>query len=101
MKYYVIADSDTVLGFRYIGVRGEEVTNAEQARAALSRAEADPAVGVVIITDTIAQAIRPEVNRVRFGTPRPLVVEIPGRGGAATGRQTLLEMIREAVGIRI
>ena len=101
MKYFVIADCDTVLGFRYVGVRGREVATAEEARVALAQAEADSTIGVVILTEAVAELIRPEVNRIRFGVPRPLVVEIPGREGPRAGKLSLLDLIREAVGIRV
>lgn len=101
MTFFVIADTETVLAFRSIGVYGQEVDTAQEARAALEAAARDSAVGVVIITDVIAQAIRAEVNRIRFEQPRPLVVEIPSREGPLPGRPSLVDLIREAVGIRV
>jgi V/A-type H+-transporting ATPase subunit F len=99
--YYVIGDEDTVLGFRYGGVPGEVVSNTQEARQALARAVAQRRARILILTDLIAETIRDEVNAVRATTAWPLVVEIPGPAGPLPGKRTLLELIREAVGVRI
>jgi V/A-type H+-transporting ATPase subunit F len=101
LAYYVIGDEDTVLGFRYAGVSGEVVTNTEEARQAFSRAAAERRDRILVLTDVIAETIRGEVNAVRAAAAWPLVVEVPGPTGPMAGKQTLLELIQEAVGVRI
>jgi len=101
MRYHVIGEEDTVLGFRYDGVSGEIVRTADETRAALERAARLGDVAVLIITDTIADLVRGEVNRLRFDFELPLVVEVPGPGGPSPQRKDLLALIREAVGIRV
>ena len=101
MRYYVIGDEDTVLGFRYAGIQGDLVESAQEARDALGRATRQPDIGIVIITDLVADLIRAEVNAVRFGGKLPLLVEVPGPRGPSPKRQDLLALIREAVGIRV
>ena len=101
MRYHVIGDEDTVLGFRFAGIPGEQVETPDEARAALERAVAMPDIGILILTDTVADTIRDEVNAVRFRRPRPLVVEVPSPAGPSPKRQDLLALIREAVGIRV
>jgi len=101
MKYFVIADEDTVLGFRYAGVDGKAVRSAEEAREVFRRACSQRQIGIILIQDSIAQSIREEVNRVRFEAKIPLVVEIPGPEGTIKGRPTLKQLIQEAVGIRV
>jgi V/A-type H+-transporting ATPase subunit F len=101
LAYYVVGDEDTVLGFRYGGVPGEVVTNTEEAREAFARAVAERRARILILTDVIAETIRDEVNAVRAAAVWPLVVEIPGPTGPMPGKRTLLELIQEAVGVRI
>lgn len=115
LAYYVIADEDTVLGFRYAGVTGEAVASARQARAAFQRAVQQRRARILILTEVVAETIRDEVNAVRTGkhallsapgdrratSPAPLVVEIPGPTGPMPGKRTLLELIQEAVGVRV
>jgi V/A-type H+-transporting ATPase subunit F len=101
MRYHVIGDEDTVLGFRYAGVPGEIVHSPEEARAALDRANRAPDMAIIIITDVIADQIRDAVNAVRFDYVLPLVVEVPSAAGPSPQRRDLLTLIREAVGIHV
>jgi V/A-type H+-transporting ATPase subunit F len=101
MRYHVIGDEDTVLGFRYAGIPGEIVTDAASAHEAFERIRHLPDVAIIIITDVIADLIRAEVNAERFDRVLPLVVEVPGPSGPSPQRRDLLSLIREAVGIRV
>lgn len=101
MHYYVIGDEDTVLGFRFAGVPGEVVATASEAHDALQRVLRAGNVKILIMTETIADLIRPEVNAVRFDFVLPLLVEVPGPGGPSPARKDLLALIREAVGIKV
>jgi vacuolar-type H+-ATPase subunit F/Vma7 len=56
---------------------------------------------VVIVTDAVAAGMRAEVDALRAGQPRPLVVEIPGPAGPMRGRKTLHDFVQEAIGIRL
>jgi len=100
MSYYVIADEDTVLGFRYAGVPGEAVESTAQAREAFTRACSSGRHDIVILTEEISNSIRDDVNQIRFEVQTPIVVEIPGVRGPLPDRPDLLKLIREAVGLR-
>ena len=86
MSYYVIADEDTVIGFRYAGVPGEVVESPQQARAAFERACRSGRHDIIVLTGEIAQSIREEVNHIRFEVQEPVVVEIPGASGPLPDR---------------
>jgi V/A-type H+-transporting ATPase subunit F len=101
MSYYVIADEDTVLGFRYAGVPGEVVEGPDQAREAFARACKSGQYGILLLTEAVAEGIRAEVNHIRFDVQRPVVVEIPGPAGPSPKREDLLKLIQEAVGLRL
>jgi len=101
MKFYCIADADTVRGFRLAGVAGEAVESDAEASDALARAARRPDLGIVILTDEVAAGIRDEVDAHRSARARPLVVEVPGPGGRMPGRKTLRQFVQEAAGIRI
>ena len=100
-EVFVIGDTDTVLGFAHAGVPGEVVEEPEEARRAFAGVVEAGEVKLLIITEGVAERIRQEVNRVRFGARMPVIVEIPGPEGPLPGRRTLMELIREAVGIRV
>ena len=101
MKFYCIADEDTVRGFRLAGIAGQVVANALQAALALEAAAARADVGIIILTGKIAGGIRDQVDTMRLARTRPLIVEIPGPEGPGTGRKSLREFVQEAVGIRV
>lgn len=101
MKFYCIADEDTVRGFQLAGIEGQTVTSAPEAAAAVAAATAQPDCAVLILTVAVADTIRPQVERIRFETSRPVIVEVPGPAGLPPGRKSLRQLALEAVGIRI
>ena len=100
MECFVIADEDTVLGFRYAGVEGRSVRTPEEARTALAERVEAARAGLIITTDEIARALSDEIQRLRFQSHAPLIVQVPGPGGPEADRPDLMGLIREAVGIR-
>ncbi len=101
MSFYVIADEDTVLGFRYAGVSGAAASDAESARAALAAAIASRKYDPIILTEPVADLMRDEVTRVRFDAHGPVIVQIPGPKGPSPSRQDLMKLIQEAVGLKL
>lgn len=83
VKFYCIADKDTVRGFALAGVAGTAVADAKAAAEALARAAAQKECGVIIITESAASLIRAQVDAMRLEVSRPLIAEIPGGGGSA------------------
>lgn len=83
MKFYCVADKDTVRGFALAGVDGMAVADAKSAAAALARAAAQKECGVIIITESAAALIRAQVDAMRLEVSRPLIAEIPGGVGSA------------------
>ena len=101
MRFYVIADEHTVTGFKLVGLEGEVVENADEAREALQKAFSSPDIGIVVITEKIAASIREDVERFMFGHSFPLIIEIPDRTGPMEDRLSIRQMVRSAVGINI
>ena len=98
---FVIGDTDTVIGFGYAGVPGTVVTTADEARNAFDQVRREHQVKILIITESAASLIREEVDRERFDAVMPVVVEVPGPEGPHPDRRTLMELIRQAIGIGI
>ena len=101
MKFFVIGDRETVLGFRLVGVEGTIATLRADALAALKEAVEEKSVGVVLITERVAAEIRDEVEARLYGFGFPLVLEIPDSSGPAPERPKIEEVVRKAVGISI
>jgi V/A-type H+-transporting ATPase subunit F len=122
MDYYFIGDSELVTAFRFIGIDGTAASNAETARAAflritrgwdetaaavlpLANAGAHAAGGegcrVLILTEEAADWLGDTLTQWQLSGEYPLIVEIPGTLGRQSGRKTLVDSIREAVGIHV
>ena len=101
MKYSVIGDEDTVLGFGIVGVSGTVAANAEEAQRAFDAILEDKETSIIIITEPVADMIRPVVNKYLFTESFPLIVEIPDRHGRDTSRPGIKEQVNTAIGIKL
>ena len=101
MKYFIIGDEDAVLGFGMVGVKGKTAVNRSQAEEAFKMALTDKEVGIVIITERIAELIRPHVDQFIFSEKFPLIVEVPDRKGPMAGKPTLRKMVNDGIGIKL
>jgi V/A-type H+-transporting ATPase subunit F len=100
MGFFVIGDEDTVLGFRHAGVQGRVVQDSKEAAEVLDDVFQAGDQSIIIITEKLAESIRSHITDLRFGTALPLIVEIPGPEGPSEASPDLMEMIRDAVGIK-
>jgi len=101
MRYFVIGDEDTVLGFQLAGVEGKAVGNPEEAGEAFDSALANHDFGIVIITERVAELIRDRVDSFIFTEAFPLILEIPDRVGKLDGKPDLRQMVNSAIGINL
>ncbi len=101
MKFFVIGDEDTVVGFRLVGVGGVACSTAEEATHALQAALKNKEIGVILITEEIASQMRDEVEARLYGMGFPLVLEIPDRRGPSPQRLRIEDVVRRAIGIAI
>ena len=100
MKIFVIADEDTVIGFSLAGVQGMIVTTEEETRNAFDQIIQMDDVGVLLITERVAQMIRQKVDNWIIGRGQPLIVEIPDSQGPLEGRRTPHEFVKSAIGVK-
>jgi V/A-type H+-transporting ATPase subunit F len=101
MKPLVIGNQDAVWGFALAGVRGQIVTTADELNHALDAALADREVGIVLVTEDVANLARQQVDTLMVRSSTPLVVEIPGPEGPSPDRPPLSEVIRRTIGVKI
>jgi V/A-type H+-transporting ATPase subunit F len=101
MKYSIIGDEDTVLGFGVVGVSGKVATNAEEAQRAFEDLLHDKETSIIIITERVANLMRATVDRYLFTENFPLIVEIPDRHGPVPDRPGIKEMVNTAIGLKI
>lgn len=102
MKFFLISNSrDTLTGLRMAGIEGVLCRGAEEVRAAMARAAADPQVAVILITSPLARLCRREVDDWKLTRSTPLITAIPDRQVGGDGREDILRYVREAVGINL
>ena len=101
MKYFVIGDEDTVLGFGLVGIKGFVVKNETEAECSFKEAIKDKDLGIIIITEKVAELIRPLVDAYLFTYNFPLIVEIPDRSGKMEGKPGIRQLVNEAIGVKL
>jgi V/A-type H+-transporting ATPase subunit F len=102
---FVIAEEEIVLAFRLAGVDGHAASGREEALAAFRKATGElsggEAVKVLVLTEEVSDLLAEEVKAWQFSGAYPLIVEVPGQGPRATGRKSIVDAVREAVGVMI
>ena len=101
MKFYVIGDEDTVLGFRLAGIEGKVVSSAEAVLEALEKVFKIEDMGVIIIPERLAVKVRKQIDQYIYKTTFPLIIEVPDRLGPMEGRGSVRDLIRKAVGVNL
>ncbi len=101
MAFYVIGSDELILGFRFVGVPGAAAHTREEALAAFREATKSKDILVLVVTERVASLIPEEVMAWQLAGTYPLIVEIPGIAGHMPDRKSLIDSIREAVGIHV
>ena len=101
MKYFVIGDEDTVLGFSLVGVEGIKAKTLTEVKNAFNTALGDNDYGIILITDRCADLIREDVNHFLFTQTFPLILEIQDKSGPITGKPDLKDIVDQAIGIKL
>ena len=117
MDYFFIGDAELLTAFRFVGIDGTAARDAASALAAFRRLTEgwDETAGAVlpgalagaegcrglILTEEVADWLGDTLIRWQLSDRYPLVVEVPGILGRLSGRKTLVDSIREAVGVHV
>jgi len=118
LDYYFLGDEELVTAFRFIGIHGMAVKNADEAAAVFTKitegnmnnlsgtelSASVPDAGnchVLLMTEETADWLGNYLVNWQLSGRYPLIVEIPGISGRQEGRKTLVDSIREAIGIHI
>ncbi len=99
MKYFVLGDRDTVLGFRLVGIEGRVCVKQTEAQEEVDKLLAQKEYGIIIVTESVGKMI--DVEKYNYGFDFPLIIDIPDRTGPSTEKVSIEEIIKKAVGISI
>ncbi len=103
MKISVIGDFDTITGFRLAGIKETyEIEDPGKAVEVIKDLFKNMEMGVIIITEKIADNIRAELKEISEGKVTPLIVEIPDKKGSIEKKvDPIKELVKRAVGLEI
>jgi V/A-type H+-transporting ATPase subunit F len=102
MKIYLISDNrDTMVGMRLAGIKGIIVNNKKDAERAFDILINKKGVGILLLTEKVAENIRSKVNYVKQKLSYPLIVEIPDRHGSIKNEDYITGYVRDSIGIKI
>jgi vacuolar-type H+-ATPase subunit F/Vma7 len=99
LEFFVIAEAHTALAFSLAGVRGGVAATPGQARELLLQSREDSGVGVILISERLADQIREVVDTARRESVRPLILEIPDLAGPLARKESLLDRLRFLMGL--
>ena len=112
MDYFFLGEAELVTAFRFIGIDGMAIRDCEEAIAAFRKitegfSENEPSIQgayhchILLLTEEVADWLGELMIEWQLSGKYPLLVEIPGLSGKLAGRKTLVESIREAIGIHV
>lgn len=105
MKIVGIADPLTADGLRLAGVEeAHSVDTATEAEGLLEENMAKEDVGVVIITESLAQELDEKILELREEKEKitPILIEIPSKEGPVPERREVIgKLVKRAVGIKL
>jgi V/A-type H+-transporting ATPase subunit F len=117
VDYFFIGDPELVTAFRFIGIDGHAVRDPAEAAAVFRRitegwiedagvvlpgaVQGAEGCRVLILTEETAGWIEELLVNWQLSGRYPLIVEIPGIMGRIPGKKTLVDSIREAIGIHV
>ena len=114
IEIFVLAEEEIVLAFRMIAIEGLSVANKGEACrifAAITHKKAvtDPKgktfdlsqCKMLIISEDVAEMLGSDLTKWQLEGQFPLLVEIPPLSGHVEGHASLVDMVRQAIGIKI
>ncbi len=102
MRFFLISDNtDTQTGMRLAGIEGVVTHDAQAVQSALNEALAQRDIGMILVTEKIADDFVQIVDEAKKDPEAPLILAIPDRHGSALGKDRITRYVREAIGVKI
>ena len=101
MKISAICDKDTAMGLRLAGIQSIHI-NPSHILPLLEEITQDNDVGVIYITEALAEQFKRDLKEYRMIHHIPIIVEIPDKTGHKTDHVDFIShLIKRAVGIDV
>jgi V/A-type H+-transporting ATPase subunit F len=102
MKVFILSDNThTLTGLRLSGVEGVVIHEREDILKELAKVKEKRDIGILLITELLAERVQLELNKMKLSRSLPIIVEIPDRHGTRRPPDFLTRYIRESIGIKI
>jgi len=102
MKVFILSDNThTLTGMRLSGVEGVVVHEREDILKELAKAKEKRDIGILLITELLAERVQLELNEMKLSRSLTIIVEIPDRHGTRRPPDFLTRYIRESIGLKI
>lgn len=99
----VVADADTVTGFKLGGVKeGYVVETSQQAEETLDSLIKGKDVSIIIITEKIGDENREFIDRFTQSNALPMIIEIPDKSGPSERAvDPMRDLIKRVIGVEM
>lgn len=104
MNIVAICDKDTAVGLQLAGIKSVYVPSKEKDTLQIWHELEDSidSIGLIIVTEKIAEHVGKELNEFRLRHIIPIIVEIPDKQGRKTDHVDYIShLIKKAVGMEI
>ncbi len=102
MRAFLVSDNlDSLVGLRLAGIEGIVAREPDEVRNAIRSALEDPELGILVLTEKIAETVPDLVQSLRERGELPLVVEVPDRHGMHRAADFLTAYVRDAIGVNL
>ena len=81
------------------GIDGKYCDSPERAKEAMLDALKDESIGILLITDSIADALAQTVSDIKLNYTTPLLVEIPNSDSPERPHDTIMKIVHDAIGM--
>lgn|SRR5690606_34878445 len=100
MKQFLLSDSrDTLVAMRLAGIKGVLTESTSDAEMELDELLKNKEIGILLISEKLAEAMREKIDAIKEKSLFPLIVEIPDRHGSIKDPNYILNYVKESVGI--
>jgi V/A-type H+-transporting ATPase subunit F len=102
MKFFLISDNvDTLTGMRLAGIKGVLAHERDEILDAIENACNSKDIGVILVTEVLAEKVYEELKAVRLDATKPIVTIIPDRHGERRRSDYITSYIKESIGMKI